>query len=71
MQTALADIADKTSMEMLFGLYFTIGAAIGAPWALFLGMLVDTYGFTVAFLAMAGSQILAGLFVLPVRLRHA
>ena len=33
MQTALADVADKTSMEMLFGLYFTVGSAIGAPWA--------------------------------------
>ncbi|HEY7490580.1 MAG TPA: MFS transporter [Candidatus Tectomicrobia bacterium] len=70
MQTALADVADKTSMEMLFGLYFTIGAAIGAPWAVLLGMLVDGYGFPIAFSVMAGSQVLAGLCVLPVRLRH-
>jgi FSR family fosmidomycin resistance protein-like MFS transporter len=71
MQTALADVADKTSMEMLFGLYFTIGAAIGAPWAVLLGMLVDGYGFPIAFMVMAGSQILAGLCVLCVHLRHA
>ena len=45
MQTALADVAGKTSMEMLFGLYFTIGAIMGAPWALVLGTLVDVYGF--------------------------
>jgi MFS family permease len=70
MQTALADIADKTSMDMLFGLYFTIGAAIGAPWALLLGLLVDTYGFPVAFAVMAGSQVLAGLCVCAVRLQH-
>jgi sugar phosphate permease len=69
MQTALADIADKTSIDMLFGLYFTIGAVIGAPWALLLGLLVDTYGFPTAFTVMIGSQILAGLCVLPVRLR--
>jgi MFS family permease len=70
MQTALADVADKTSMDMLFGLYFTIGAAIGAPWAALLGVLIDQYGFSAAFVAMAGSQLLAGLCLLPVRLRH-
>jgi MFS family permease len=70
MQTALADVADKTSVDMLFGLYFAIGAAIGAPWAVLLGMLVDTYGFPSAFAAMAASQVLAGLFLLPVRLRR-
>jgi MFS family permease len=71
MQTALADVADKTSMDMLFGLYFSIGAAIGAPWAALLGLLIDQYGFTVGFSVMAGSQLLAGLCVLPVRLRRA
>jgi MFS family permease len=70
MQTALADVADKTSMDMLFGLYFTIGAVIGAPWALLLGLMVDHYGFPAAFATMAGSQVLAGLCVLPVRLRR-
>jgi FSR family fosmidomycin resistance protein-like MFS transporter len=70
MQTALADVADKTSIDMLFGLYFTIGAVIGAPWAALLGWLIDQYGFPVAFVVMAGSQLLAGLCVLPVRLRH-
>jgi MFS family permease len=71
MQTALADVAGKTSMEMLFGLYFTIGAIMGAPWALVLGTLVDVYGFPVAFAVMGASQIAAGLCILPVRLRHA
>jgi len=71
MQTALADVADKTSMEMLFGLYFTVGSAIGAPWAVLIGMLVDSYGFGAAFAAMAGTQVLAGLVLLPVRLRRA
>jgi sugar phosphate permease len=70
MQTALADIADRTSIEMLFGLYFTIGAIISAPWAWLLGMIVDNYGFPGAFAAMAGSQVLAGLCVLPVRLQR-
>jgi MFS transporter, DHA1 family, multidrug resistance protein len=70
MQTALADVADKTSMEMLFGLYFTVGSAIGAPWALLLGILVDGYGFAAAFAAMAVSQVLAALVLLPVRLRQ-
>ena len=70
MQTALADVAGKTSIEMLFGLYFTIGAIIGAPWALLLGTLVDVYGFPVAFAVMGASQIAAGLCILPVRLRH-
>ena len=70
MQTALADVAGTTSIEMLFGLYFTIGAVMGAPWALFLGTLVDGYGFPVAFAVMGASQIAAGLCILPVRLRH-
>lgn len=70
MQTALADVADKTSMEMLFGLYFTVGSAIGAPWALLIGALVDSYGFPAAFMAMAASQVLAALVLIPVRLRQ-
>lgn len=70
MQTALADVAEKTSMDMLFGLYFAIGAAIGAPWALLLGKLVDLYGFPAAFAVMGLSQVLAGLCVLPVRLQR-
>jgi MFS transporter, FSR family, fosmidomycin resistance protein len=71
MQTALADVADRTSMDMLFGLYFTVGAAIGAPWAVLIGLLVDGYGFAAAFIAMAASQVLAALVLLPVRLRRA
>ncbi len=71
MQTALADVAGKASIAMLFGLYFTIGATIGAPWALLLGILVDAYGFPAAFAAMGLSQIVAGLCILPVRLRTA
>jgi FSR family fosmidomycin resistance protein-like MFS transporter len=70
MQTALADVADRTSMDMLFGLYFTVGAAIGAPWAVLIGALVDGYGFAAAFIAMAASQVLAALVLLPVRLRR-
>jgi sugar phosphate permease len=70
MQTALADVADRTSMDMLFGLYFTMGAIISAPWAWLLGLVVDSYGFPGAFAAMAGSQVLAGLCLLPVRLRR-
>jgi MFS family permease len=70
MQTALADVADKTSMEMLFGLYFAVGSAIGAPWAVLIGMLVDSYGFAAAFAAMAASQVAAALVLLPVRLRQ-
>lgn len=70
LQTALADVADKTSVDMLFGLYFTIGAAIAAPWALLLGKVVDLYGFQAAFALMGLSQILAGLCILPARLRR-
>jgi MFS transporter, FSR family, fosmidomycin resistance protein len=70
MQTALADVADKTSIDMLFGLYFSVGAAIGAPWAFLIGALVDGYGFAAAFAAMATSQVLAALVLLPVRLRR-
>ena len=70
MQTALADVADKTSMEMLFGLYFTVGSAISAPWALLIGALVDGFGFAAAFSAMAASQVLAALVLIPVHLRR-
>ena len=68
-QTALVDVADTTSIDMLFGLYFTTGAVIWGLWAVLLSALVDSYGFMVAFAVMAGSQVLAGLCVLPVRLR--
>jgi MFS family permease len=70
MQTALADVADDISGDMLFGLYFTVGAAIGAPWALLLGILVDSYSFPAAFAAMAASQVLAALCITLVPLRR-
>jgi FSR family fosmidomycin resistance protein-like MFS transporter len=70
MQTALADVADKTSMEMLFGLYFTVGSAISAPWALLIGALVDGFGFAAALAALAASQVLAALVLIPVHLRR-
>jgi MFS family permease len=70
MQTALADVADRMSMEMLFGLYFTVGSAIGAPWAFLIGVLVDRYGFAAAFAAMAISQVLAALVLIPIRLHQ-
>jgi multidrug efflux pump subunit AcrB len=50
---------------MLFGLYLSVGSAIGA--------LVDGYGFAAAF-AMAASQVLEALVLLPVyarRMLHA
>jgi sugar phosphate permease len=70
MQTALADVADKTSMEMLCGLYVTVGSATGAPWAFLIGALVDGYGFAAAFAAVAVSQGLAALVRIPVRWRQ-
>jgi hypothetical protein len=70
MQTALADVADTTSMDMLFSLYFTVSSAIGAPWAFLIGALVDGYGFAAAFAAMAVSQVLAAQVLIPVRWRQ-
>jgi sugar phosphate permease len=70
MQTTLADMADKTSMEILFGFYFTVGSAVGAPWAFLIGALVDGYGFAAAFAAMAVAQVLAALVLIPVRWRQ-
>jgi dipeptide/tripeptide permease len=54
---------------MLFGLYFSVGSAIGAPWAVLIGALVDGYGFAAAF-AMAASQVLAALVLLPLHARR-
>jgi sugar phosphate permease len=48
-----------------------VGSAIGAPWAFLIGALVDGYGFAAAFAAMAISQVLAALVLIPVRLRQA
>ncbi len=70
MQTGLRDVADKTSMEMLYGLCYTVGSAIGAPWAFLIAALVDGYGVAAAFAAMAVSHVLAALVLIPVRLRR-
>jgi sugar phosphate permease len=55
---------------MLFGLYFSVGSAIGAPWAFLIGALMDGYGFAAAFATMAASQVLAALVLLPVHARR-
>jgi sugar phosphate permease len=58
------------STLILFGRYFAVGAAVGAPWALLIGAVVDGYGFAAAFATMAVSQVLAALVLIPLRLRR-
>ena len=55
---------------MRFGPHLTVGAAIGALWALLIAILVDSYGFAAALAAMAASQVLAALCITPAGLHR-
>lgn len=69
LQAYLADRAVGPMRDMAFAVYFTLAFGIGAAWALVIGSIVASFGFTVAFGVMAASYLCAALLLLAVRER--
>jgi MFS family permease len=71
LQALLADIAPPTIRDASFALYFTLAFGVGSLWTAVYGRVVEvageSTGLPIVFWLMAGTFLLAGLAVLPVR----
>jgi len=63
MQAHLMSVAGPSERDILSGLFFAVGAGVSAIWSTLLGFLIDRYTFSVVWLTMGASGILA-LFLL-------
>jgi MFS family permease len=66
-QSFMSDAVPAGARDIMFGTYFAAGFGISALWVVLQGWLVDHYGFAAMFIAMAGSYVVAALFVLGAR----
>jgi hypothetical protein len=71
LQALLADIATPSIRDTSFALYFTLAFGVGSLWVAIYGLIIgvagEAAGLPIAFWLMAGSFLLAGLAVLPIR----
>ena len=71
LQALLADIAPPSVRDTSFALYFTLAFGVGSLWVALYGLIIGAFGeaagLPIVFLLMAGSFLLAGLAVLPIR----
>jgi MFS family permease len=71
LQALLADIAPPSVRDTSFALYFTLAFGVGSLWVAIYGLIIGAFGeaagLPIVFLLMAGSFLLAGLAVLPIR----
>jgi MFS family permease len=71
LQALLADVADPTIRDTSFALYFTLAFGVGSLWTWLYGEITavvgDVAGLPIVFVLMAGTFILAGLAVIPIR----
>jgi FSR family fosmidomycin resistance protein-like MFS transporter len=66
MQSVLSESVDKTQLDQVFGLFYTLGFTLGSFSSLIFGYVVETYGFTLAFsyiAAVTGLSIIPGFFI--------
>lgn len=67
MQALLADNVTKEDRDAAFSLFFLLTHGAGAIWSAVLGMIVNNFGFTAAFLTMMASYVASGLIILGIR----
>jgi FSR family fosmidomycin resistance protein-like MFS transporter len=61
-QAVVADAVRDEDRDAAFSLYYTIGFASGPVWSLITGVLMELYGFTLAFSSLALTYV-AGMFL--------
>jgi len=49
MQSVLSESVDKTQLDQVFGLFYTLGFTLGSFSSVIFGYIVETYGFHIAF----------------------
>ena len=66
MQSVLSESVEKTQLDQVFGLFYTLGFTLGSFSSLIFGYVVETYGFNLAFsyiAAVTGLSIIPGFFI--------
>ncbi|MGE5132459.1 MAG: MFS transporter [Gemmatimonadota bacterium] len=72
LQAVFADSIGEAYGRAAFGAFFAIAYGVGAIWLAILGWVIDTFGFTTAFVVMAASFVVsAALVLLAGRAPHA
>lgn len=67
LQAYLADRAMGPLRDVAFAVYFTAAFGIGAAWAVLIGNVAASWGYTVAFGVMAASYLAGALFIASLR----
>lgn len=65
-QSVLSESVEKTQLDQVFGLFYTLGFTLGSFSSLIFGYVVETYGFNLAFSyisAVTGLSIIPGFFI--------
>ena len=65
-QSVLSESVEKTQLDQVFGLFYTLGFTLGSFSSLIFGYIVETYGFNLAFsyiAAVTGLSIIPGFFI--------
>jgi hypothetical protein len=62
-QSIVSQAVPVEQLDAAFSLYFFIGFISGPAWTFFMGWLIDSYGFGVAFKVISASY-LVGMFLL-------
>lgn len=66
-QAMLADVSTKEMRDMAYSVFFTVSYLAGALWSVALGVVIDGFGFTGAFVLMALSYIAGAAALVPVK----
>lgn len=65
-QTILADVANPTYLDEIFGFYYTLGFVLGSFSSVLLGFIVETFSFASAFIYISlvlGTSIIPAFFI--------
>ena len=65
-QSVMTDSVDKSQLDQIFGLYFTIGFTIASFSSALFGWVVETYGFNMGFSYIAvvsAASLVPALFI--------
>ena len=65
-QALVADSLDDKDMDAAFSVFFLLGVASAPFWAILVGVLMDRYGFELAFTVLSASYVLGMLLMLLV-----
>ncbi len=64
-QSLFSDSIGPSQARAAFGIFFAIAYGVGALWLALVGVIIDRYGFQIAFYMMAASFVVSALMVSP------